>query len=407
MHCPSAPSLIAGGDPTDCMYDGDVTLMADDLQSFEGAIRASGAIRITGTTLINFNGDLILDGGNIILDTPINTNGDLTIISRDSITGSVRTLATATIDLATADTTSTPTFTLNSDSTLTLNSDFTPTSITPINITAGSIRVIATPLTISTDTVMLPISAGDIILSAATSSSPARMFIFSEGQSLTAGSTLTATDGTTFTLSEGDELILTSSTFSTTPIDLTGIDILELVDINGNPITLSPQATEEATNDPTSSNNSSNTGAIVGGISGGVVLLTSIAYWLWPSDKAPLAQFQVFNADAYLPTRQWIGMEHALTQDIKFAVGSFWLSDGTVNTITPSMDNTGVDVRLSLAPRGFGEFSFSAAAYNYKDTDSQYKGDGTTTDLFLDNFQVSNERLEFGYALGLQWRASF
>ena len=396
MHCPSAPSLIAGGDPTDCMYNGDVTLTADALQSFEGIITASGDLTITGTTLINFNGDLTLNGGSINIDTPINTNGDLII---NSTTGNIRTLTLNDLDLRGA---TTSTFTLNLDSTLTLTAGSTSTSIPPLTITTGSIRTITTPLTISTDTVMLPISAGDLILSAATSSSPARMFIFSEGQSLTAGSTLTATDGTTLTLSEGDELILTSSTFSTTPIVLTGN--LELVDINGNPITL--QATEEDTNNPTA-NNSSNTGAIVGGISGGVVLLTSIVYWFWPSDKAPLARFQAFNADAYLPTRQWIGMEHALTENIKFAVGSFWLSDGTVNTITPSMNNTGVDVRLSLAPRGFGEFSFSAAAYNYKDTDSQYKEDGTTTDLFLDNFQVSNERLEFGYALGLQWRASF
>ena len=458
-HCPSTPTLILGGDPTNCMYDGDVDLTSDALQSFEGAITASGAIRITGTTPINPTGDLILEGDIIILDAPINTNGDLTlngdiitlneIPSAGSVTLNSRggslildpNQVTTIIDIATAGTTSTPTFTLNADSSLTLNADSTPITIptgitrtpTPtddINIADrlatlspnvnNEIQIIGTttsmitinerqPLavgsTISTDAGILPIRAGDLILNTATSSSPARLFILSEGQSLTAGSTLTATDGTTFTLSEGDELILTSSTFSTTPIDLTGIDILELVDINGNPITL--QATEEDTNNPTADSNNSSTGAIVGGISGGVVLLTSVAYWLWPSDKAPLAQFQAFNADAYLPARQWIGMEHALTENIKFAVGSFWLSDGTVNTITPSMDNTGVDVRLSLAPRGFGEFSFSAAAYNYKDADSQYKEDGTTTDLFLDNFQVSNERLEFGYALGLQWRASF
>ena len=541
-HCPSAPTLIAGGDPTDCMYNGDVELTSITLQLFEGAITASGAIRITGTTPINTNGNLILDGGSIILDAPIsgNTADSITINTRGSVTYDPNTvvISTGTIRLATASApTRTPSFTLIST-----------TGTTP-TINTDNVRTIATPLTISTDTAMLSISAGDLILSAATSSSPARMFILSEGQSLAAGSALTATDGTTFTLSEGDNLILTSATSSTTPsitlnadptpsltlnagaiadliatpitintgaiadliatpitintgaisltgaiadliatpitsltinerqplavgstistdagmlpisagnlilrlatssspammfvlsegqsltvgstltaidgttftlsegdnlilntLSTTGIDNLELIDSNGNPITLSPQATEEATNDPTSSNNSSSTGAIVGGISGGVVLLTSVVYWFWPSDKAPLAQFQAFNADAYLPARQWIGMEHALTENIKFAVGSFWLSDDTVNTIIPSMDNTGVDVRLSLAPRGFGEFSFSAAAYNYKDTDSQYKEDGTTTDLFLDNFQVSNERLEFGYALGLQWSASF
>ena len=73
------PLIDPGGDPTDCMYNGDVDLTSDALQSFEGAITASGAIRITGTTPINPTGDLILEGDIIILDAPINTNGDLTL----------------------------------------------------------------------------------------------------------------------------------------------------------------------------------------------------------------------------------------------------------------------------------------------------------------------------------------
>ena len=141
----------------------------------------------------------------------------------------------------------------------------------------------------------------------------------------------------------------------------------------------------------------------------GVVALGLLWWWAASGDDeaSQLVQFQELDADSYLPARQWIGMENALTENIKFAVGSFWLSDGTVNTVIPSMDNAGLDARLSLASSGIGEFSLSAAAFNYKDTGSQYKEDGTTTDLFLDNFQVSNERLEFGYALGLKWRASF
>ena len=355
MHCPSHPSLIAGGDPTDCMYNGDVTLMADALQSFEGIITASGDLTITGD-LPSQNLNLITLNSRNGLSTP-------TIIPTGSIT-----------------TTGTTSLTLNANPTLTLNAD--PT------VNTGNLNVDINIADLIVTTSMITSNAGDLILSTPTSFSPApaMMFILLEGESLTVGSTLTAIDGTVFTISEDGNLI--PNTSSTTGTSSTSEDLTA------------------DTNDPTS-NNSSNTGAIVGGISGGVVLLTSIVYWLWPSDKAPLAQFQAFNADAYLPARQWIGMEHALTENIKFAVGSFWLSDGTVNTITPSMDNTGVDVRLSLAPRGFGEFSFSAAAYNYKDTDSQYKEDGTTTDLFLDNFQVSDERLEFGYALGLQWRASF
>ena len=446
VHCPSAPTLIAGGDPTDCMYNGDVDLMADALQSFEGTITTSGDLTITGDTSSLDSVTFILTGsGDINIIDPGRLNDpNIRITTTSSTTPIILPTIISTIGTPITLTGTTPTFTLNPDSTLTLNTNnnidssgnpITITGTTPITLNADiNSDLIATPITsltinerqplavgstISTDAGMLPIRAGNLILRLATSSSPAMMFVLSEGQSLAVGSTLTAIDGTTFTLSEGDDLIL--NTLSTTgtdnfelidsngnPITITGTPTLDSnnnIDINGNPITL--QTTEEDTNDPTSSNNSSNTGAIVGGISGGVVLLTSIVYWFWPSDKAPLAQFQAFNADAYLPARQWIGMEHALTQDIKFAVGSFWLSDDTVNTIIPSMDNTGVDVRLSLAPRGFGEFSFSAAAYNYKDADSQYKEDGTTTDLFLDNFQVSNERLEFGYALGLQWRASF
>ena len=449
-HCPSAPSLIAGGDPTDCMYNGDVDLTSDALQSFEGTITTSGDLTVTGDTSSLNSVTFILTGsGDInVIDPGRLNNPNIRITTVGSTTPIILPTIISTIGTPITLTGTTHTFTLNADSTLTLNAnnnidssgnpititgttplilntdatpltgatplilntdatplilntDATPlilnpdiniadlivaTATTPITINARTIAT--TPLavgsTIITDTGMLTIRAGDLIIRAATSSSPAIMFTLIEGQSLAVGSTLTAIDGTTFTISESDNLIL--NTLSTT----------------------GTSSLTESNNDPTSNNNSSsNTGAIVGGISGGVVLLASVAYWLWPSDKAPLAQFQAFNADAYLPARQWIGMEHALTQDIKFAVGSFWLSDDTVNTIIPSMDNTGVDVRLSLAPRGFGEFSFSAAAYNYKDTDSQYKEDGTTTDLFLDNFQVSNERLEFGYALGLQWRASF
>ena len=528
MHCPSTPTLIPGGEPTDCMYNGDVTLMADALQSFEGTITTSGDLTITGDTSSLDSVTFILTGsGNINIIDPGRLNDpNIRITTAGSTTPIILPTIISTIMPTGISTGTTPTFTLNADSTLTLNADSTPLTIntgaipltgaTPITINTDAIPLIlnadiniddliaTTPLilnerqplavgsTIMTDTGMLTLRVGDLITRAATSSSPAIMFTLSEGQSLAVGSTLTAIDGTTFTISEGDNLNLnTLSITGTTPITLNAdINIDDLIvatattpiTINARTIATTPLAvgstiiTEsgmltiragdiiiraatssspaimftliegqslavgstltaidgttftisesdniilntlsttgtlsltESNNDPTSSNNSSNTGAIVGGISGGVVLLASVAYWLWPSDKAPLAQFQAFNADAYLPARQWIGMEHALTQDIKFAVGSFWLSDGTVNTITPSMDNTGVDVRLSLAPRGFGEFSFSAAAYNYKDADSQYKEDGTTTDLFLDNFQVSNERLEFGYALGLQWRASF
>ncbi len=152
-----------------------------------------------------------------------------------------------------------------------------------------------------------------------------------------------------------------------------------------------------------SSSSSSNTGAVVGGVVGGAVGLGLLVWYFWPDsdDESNLVSFRELEANSYLPSRSWFGMEHAFTDNAKFALGSFWLSDGTVNTLTPSMSNAGLDVRLSLTTV-IGEVSFSGAVFNYDDS-PRYNENGIGSDFFDDSFTL-NDNSEVGYAVGLNWR---
>ena len=111
--------------------------------------------------------------------------------------------------------------------------------------------------------------------------------------------------------------------------------------------------------------------------------------------------FKTIKADnhIYSKTRQWIGVEHDVSQNFKISLGSFWFVSDDVATILPSADNIGSELVLALGARksAKGELALTASAF-FNDQSANLDD---SLRVATDPFGVWDERI------AITWRKAF
>ena len=126
--------------------------------------------------------------------------------------------------------------------------------------------------------------------------------------------------------------------------------------------------------------------------------IIGLGYWAFSGgDENSFISFKPMEqaGPIYGQARQWIGVEHDVSQNVKVSLGSFWFVSDDVASILPSAENIGSELVFALGDRksAKGELALTASAF-FNDQSANLDD---SLRVATDRFGVWDERVALTY----------
>ena len=163
-------------------------------------------------------------------------------------------------------------------------------------------------------------------------------------------------------------------------------------DSNCNVISRRTSTTKSTTTETSSSSSDSAGGAVA------ALAVVGLGVWAFSGgDENSFISFKPMEAAGpiYGQARQWIGVEHDVSQNVKVSLGSFWFVSDDVASILPSAENIGSELVFALGDRksAKGELALTASAF-FNDQSANLDD---SLRVATDRFGVWDERVALTY----------